>query len=158
MDYTQVAVNGRPWFWRLEYVSDGTEPAGTDIWIYMHSGDNYRRSYYFSKSTVRPYYFKAWYRFSLEEEEVSTLYYGVARMDICPNGPWLEDPSVDIINDGSSYTFSFYDFYTDEAKAYLDDPDYVAACKLEWNFLNYEQSRNKIVADSTDPLISEVYS
>jgi hypothetical protein len=33
MDYTQAVLNGRPWFWSLEYVSDGTEPAGTDIWI-----------------------------------------------------------------------------------------------------------------------------
>ena len=67
----------------------------------MNSGDNYRRGYYFSKSVARPYYFKAWYRFSLEEEEVSTLYYGVVRLDICTNNPWIEDPSVDIINDGT---------------------------------------------------------
>ena len=130
MDYTEEPVNGRPWFWSLEYVSDGSEPASTDIWIYMNSGEEYRRSYYFSKSTARPYYFKAWYRFSLEEEQVSTLYYGLARMDICPNNPWLEDLSIDIINDGTMYEFSFYDFFTEVAKAYLDDSDYVETCKL----------------------------
>ena len=48
---SESGVNGRPWFWRLEYVSDGSEPASdqTEVWIYENSGDYYRRSYYFSK-------------------------------------------------------------------------------------------------------------
>ena len=62
-----LVLNGRPWFYRLEYI-DGSTPADTDLWVYMDSGINYRRAYYASKNIARPFHFKAWYRFSLEEE------------------------------------------------------------------------------------------
>ena len=135
MDYPVLGsasgVNGRPWYYLFEYM-DGTEPAvdQTEIWIYGEPDDMYRRSYYFSKSTARPYYFKAWYRFSLAEETVSPLYYGIARMDVCPDNPWIEGQSVDILNDGSKYEFTFTEFYRENIQPYLSDETYFTKCKF----------------------------
>ena len=68
---------------------------------------------------------------------MSTLYYGLARMDICPAEPWMEDVSIDVRADGTNYQFQFLDYLKEEAKAYLDDLVYAGKCKITgFNILN----------------------
>ena len=66
---------------------------------------------------------------------MSTLFYGIARLDVCPDNPWKEDLSVDIPNDGSKHEFTFTEFYREDIQPYLSDETYFTKCKFDSNLL-----------------------
>ena len=121
-------------------VEDNSVPDDSDLKI-MDPFDGetnivYRRAYKVTNEFAKPYYFKVGYRFSLEEEENSEMYYATARVDVCPfDNPWQQGLTFQIQDDGSAHEFSFIDMMTEDLQIYPYDGDYFSNCKLNRNGL-----------------------